>query len=84
MLLQFFEMVSDQPVCQTLRFAARFQLHQQAFAHDSRPATNRLQSHHDLPRFFDGVFGPASLRGNFFVGAEQQERTPHANAVAQP
>ena len=67
-LLQFFEVVSDQLVCQTLGFAARFQLNQQAFAHVSGPAANRLQSHHDLPRLFHSLLGPAALRGDLFVG----------------
>ena len=70
-LLQFLQMISDQLVRQSLRLAARFQLNQQAFAHVSGPAANRLQFHHYLPRFFDSFFGPAALQGNLFVGRVQ-------------
>ena len=67
-LLQLFQMISNQLCRQPVGLTACFQLRQEALAHVARAATNRLEPHHNRAGSLNQVFRPATLRRDLFVG----------------
>src|ERR1043166_5856516 len=64
-------MFTNQPGRETIAFAFHLELNEQTLPDVARAATDRVQAHDRLPRFFDFFFSPAAHRGNFLIGRIQ-------------
>ena len=67
MLLQLWQVITNQCRGETIALTTNFELHKQTLSNSTRATTDRVQTHDRLTGYFDNLVRPSAHGGNLFI-----------------